>query len=209
MNATITSRRGRAPPGRKTPMPCAESRSRGVALGLRVPAPLTRSRSSVVVPGRRPWPRSNCRSHRRNVPRVQPIFPATEVIAAPCDPCAPSWSRTSRTARSWTSGEYLFDVLMTPSSQSLESPEIPGRFSIWFARRRKESQDMKIRTRDSAPSKIHGDRQDPQPSGPANSPTPRGPSSSSRSIPDNLTAENRLPTQGDGAARPELRRAAR
>src|SRR5690554_6497582 len=38
------------------------------------------------------------------------------------------WSRTRRTARGRTSGEYFFDVFMTPSSQSLESPAIPGRF---------------------------------------------------------------------------------
>src|SRR5262249_30515065 len=34
----------------------------------------------------------------------------------------------------------------------------------------------------------------------------RSPSSSSRSIPDNLTAENRLPTRAEGAARSELDR---
>ncbi|WP_229803803.1 hypothetical protein, partial [Litchfieldella qijiaojingensis] len=41
-----------------------------------------------------------------------------------------SWcSRTIRTARSLTSGEYFFDVVITPSSQEMESPGIPGRFS--------------------------------------------------------------------------------
>jgi hypothetical protein len=33
-----------------------------------------------------------------------------------------------RTARSRTSGEYLLALPMTPSSQGLESPGIPGRF---------------------------------------------------------------------------------
>ena len=37
---------------------------------------------------------------------------------------------------------------------------------------------------------------------------PRAPARQSRSIPDNLTAENRLPTQADGAARSEFERAA-
>ncbi|WP_229803902.1 hypothetical protein, partial [Litchfieldella qijiaojingensis] len=41
-----------------------------------------------------------------------------------------SWcSRTIRTARSLTSGEYFFDVVITPSSQEMESPGIPGRFT--------------------------------------------------------------------------------
>src|SRR5207253_9542218 len=35
-------------------------------------------------------------------------------------------SNTSRTARSLTSGENLFCLLMTPSSQEMESPGIPG-----------------------------------------------------------------------------------
>ena len=33
-----------------------------------------------------------------------------------------------RTARSRTSGENLFDLVMAPSSQTLEPPQIPGRF---------------------------------------------------------------------------------
>jgi len=28
------------------------------------------------------------------------------------------------------SGEYLFDLIITPSSQEMESPTIPGRFTI-------------------------------------------------------------------------------
>ena len=36
---------------------------------------------------------------------------------------------TMRTARSRTSGENLFDLFMAPSSQELEPPQNPGRFS--------------------------------------------------------------------------------
>ena len=36
---------------------------------------------------------------------------------------------TIRTARSLTSGEYLFLLLITPSSHKMESPAIPGRFN--------------------------------------------------------------------------------
>jgi hypothetical protein len=50
-----------------------------------------------------------------------------------------------------------------------------------------------------------GDCQNPYSSGPAD---PR-PGAGSRFIPDNLRAENRLPTQADGAARSEFERAAR
>ena len=39
------------------------------------------------------------------------------------------WSKTIRTARSFTSGEYLLRLVMTPSSQELESPGNPGRFT--------------------------------------------------------------------------------
>src|SRR5437016_14184446 len=50
-----------------------------------------------------------------------------------------------------------------------------------------------------------GDCQNPYSSGPAD---PR-PGAGSRFIPDNLRAENRLPTQADGAVRSEFERAAR
>ncbi|WP_218142397.1 hypothetical protein, partial [Nitrosomonas eutropha] len=39
-------------------------------------------------------------------------------------------SCTRRTARALTSGEYLFDLFMAPSSQILKPPQNPGRFSI-------------------------------------------------------------------------------
>ncbi len=55
---------------------------------------------------------------------------AMEVIAAHRDGCSPSWSSTGRTARSRTSGENLFVVLLIvdPSSQELGPPAIPGQF---------------------------------------------------------------------------------
>jgi hypothetical protein len=57
-------------------------------------------------------------------------FAAMDWIAADCEACSPWRSKTIRTARSRTSGEYRFHVFMTPSSQSLESPGIPGRFTV-------------------------------------------------------------------------------
>jgi integrase len=91
--------------------------------------PLSRSRSSVVKPARFPTSRSACRTHRRNDSVVKPSFPAIDWIAAHCESWSPACSKTIRTARSRVSGEYLFDVFMTPSSQSLESPGIAGRIS--------------------------------------------------------------------------------
>ena len=54
-----------------------------------------------------------------------------------------------------------------------------------------------------------GDCQNPRPSGPAHPRPAARPCAAIRSIPDNLRAENRLPTQADGAARSEFERAAR
>src|SRR5690606_34640761 len=42
----------------------------------------------------------------------------------------PWLSSTIRTARSRSSGEYLVDVFIAPSSQGLEPPENPGRFRL-------------------------------------------------------------------------------
>ncbi|MEK8048396.1 hypothetical protein, partial [Ideonella margarita] len=47
-------------------------------------------------------------------------------------------SCTKRTARSRTSGENLFDLFMAPSSQELEPPENPGRFTDEFSKQIKE-----------------------------------------------------------------------
>ena len=80
-------------------------------------------------PSRWPWSRSDCRTHLRNVSPVHPTLLAIETIAAHCVLCSPWCSNTIRTARSRNSGEYFDTVFMTPSSQELESPGIPGRFN--------------------------------------------------------------------------------
>ena len=54
-----------------------------------------------------------------------------------------------------------------------------------------------------------GNCQNPQPSGPADPRPAALPRAASRFIPNDLRAENRLPTQADGAARSECERAAR
>ncbi len=87
------------------------------------------ARSSLVVPARRPSSFSCWRTHLRSVSGVQPIFCAIDWIVAHCDGWSRSCSNTIRTARSRTSGEYLVLLFMTPSSQFLESPANPGRFS--------------------------------------------------------------------------------
>ena len=70
MNATITSRGGRAPPGQNTPTPCAGSHSRAAARCSPAPAPSPACCSSVVRPGRLPASRSAWRTHRRSVSGV-------------------------------------------------------------------------------------------------------------------------------------------
>ena len=69
---------------------------------------LSRSRSSLVRPGRCPGharpAAPSCAASRR----VQPIFAAIETIAAHCEACSPPCSNTIRTARSRTSGENRF-----------------------------------------------------------------------------------------------------
>ena len=82
------------------------------------------------MPGRNPWSRSCRRTHSRSVSASQPIFAAIDWIAAHCDPCSPRCSNTIRTARSLTSGEYrVCFLLMAPSSQRVEPPRKPGRFT--------------------------------------------------------------------------------
>src|SRR5256714_11501306 len=89
-----------------------------------------RSRSSVVAPDRRPWPCSARRTQWRSVSPEQPIFSAIEWIADHCEVCSAWWSKTIRTARARTSGEYGGTrFVMAPSSQELEPPENPVRFS--------------------------------------------------------------------------------
>src|SRR5438045_6355320 len=89
-----------------------------------------RSRS-VVAPDRRPWPCSARRTQWRSVSPEQPIFSAIEWIADHWELCSAWWSRTIRTARAGTSAEYGGTrFVMAPSSQELEPPENPVRFSI-------------------------------------------------------------------------------
>src|SRR5690606_37418864 len=72
------------------------------------------------------------RTQRRNVSAVQPILAAIEQIAAHSDSWSSWCSTTSRTARSRTSGEYFVDDFMAPSSQELEPPGKPGRFTATY-----------------------------------------------------------------------------
>src|SRR5690606_30668821 len=64
----------------------------------------------------------------RSVSPEQPIFSAIDWMAAHCEEYSLSCSNTIRTARSRTSGEYFFALVMTPISQRLEPPANPGRF---------------------------------------------------------------------------------
>jgi hypothetical protein len=84
----------------------------------------------VLSPFRRPSSMSAYLTQRRNGSVVQPIFSATEQVAAQRDECSCNACSNSRTARSLTSGEYRF-VFMTPVSQLLESPGNPGRFNAF------------------------------------------------------------------------------
>ena len=49
-----------------------------------------------------------------------------ETNVAQRDACSFSCSNAIRTARSLTSGEYRYTLLILQSSQEMESPEIPG-----------------------------------------------------------------------------------
>ena len=55
---------------------------------------LSRSRSVLVTPARRPWSRSACRTHLRSVSAVQPTFAAIEPIAAHCESYSASCGET-------------------------------------------------------------------------------------------------------------------
>ena len=74
--------------------------------------------------------------HLRSVSAEQPILPAIEQIADHCASCSPACSRTRRTARSRTSGHSLVDVFLAPSSQEMEPPRKPGRFTLLHSDRR-------------------------------------------------------------------------
>jgi hypothetical protein len=88
-----------------------------------------RSFSSLVTPGRVPPSTSARRTHRRSVSAVIPNLLAIEPIAAHSEGCSPRCSLTIRTARSRNSCGYLFGLVIAPSSQGVEPPGNPGRFS--------------------------------------------------------------------------------
>src|SRR5664279_2570409 len=90
---------------------------------------LTRCASFVVTPSRTPASTSWRLTHSSSVCGTQPIFGAIDSTAAHSAGYSPRCSRTMRTARSWTSGANLFDLFMAPSSQKLEPPQNPGRFT--------------------------------------------------------------------------------
>ena len=92
---------------------------------------LMRLASAVLTPGRPPASTSDCLTHSSSVCGTQPSFGAIDSLAAHSDGYSPRCSYTSRTARSRTSGENLFDFFMAPSSQELEPPQKPGRFTMW------------------------------------------------------------------------------
>src|SRR5258705_8270045 len=87
-----------------------------------------RLRSSVETPALRPESISARWIHLRSASVEQPIFEAIDRIVSQREPCSLSCSETIRTARSRTSCEYRVPFPMTPSSQRMEPPEIPGRF---------------------------------------------------------------------------------
>jgi hypothetical protein len=84
------------------------------------------------IPGRMHGERPGippCLTQSSSVCATQPIFGAMDSIAAHSDGYSPRFSCTIRTARSRTSGENLLDFFIYPSSQELEPPQNPGRFS--------------------------------------------------------------------------------
>lgn len=84
---------------------------------------------SAGTPGRRPLSTSAFLTQSFSVWGVQPIFAAIDMTACQRDGCWASVSRTSRTARSRTSGENSFVVLlmMLRPAQELEPPADPAR----------------------------------------------------------------------------------
>jgi len=84
------------------------------------------SRSKVVTPPNR-RPPSTCA--RRSVSLVIPTLPEIDPIAAHSEGYSPPCSSTSLTARSRSSCGYLVVLVISPSSQRMESPTLPGRFN--------------------------------------------------------------------------------
>jgi hypothetical protein len=84
---------------------------------------------SVVTPLRAPESTSACLTHSSKVCGAQPIFGAIDATAAHSEGYSPRCYWTIRTARSWNPDEELGVFFMAPSSQELEPPRNPGRFS--------------------------------------------------------------------------------
>jgi hypothetical protein len=78
----------------------------------------TRARSSLDGPDLRPRSRSSRLTQFRRVSLEQPIFSAIDTIAVYCESYSRSCSNTIRTARSRTSGEYFFALVMTQPLKS-------------------------------------------------------------------------------------------
>lgn len=91
---------------------------------------LMRSRSAVGMPSRTPVSISCFLTQSCNMTVEQPIIGAIDSTATHSDGRSLSASCTSRTARSLTSGEYLFVLLMVPFSQEMEPLQFPGRFTF-------------------------------------------------------------------------------
>jgi hypothetical protein len=86
----------------------------------------TRCASLVVTPSRTPASTSARLTHSFSVYGTQPILGAMDSMAAHSDGYYLRCSCTILTARTRTSGENLFDLLMAQSSQSGEPPRNPG-----------------------------------------------------------------------------------
>lgn len=71
-----------------------------------------------------------CPAHPPTRVPAQPIFPAIDLIAAHWKSWSPRCSRTIRTARSSTSGENFEGLLIAPTSQGMEPPTNPVRFTM-------------------------------------------------------------------------------
>src|SRR5215216_1533386 len=87
---------------------------------------LSRSRSSLVSPGRRPSSVSARRTHLRSVSAETPNLWAIEVIAAHCEGCSSWCSNTSLTARSRSSWGYLPGRVMASNLSRVGASRNPG-----------------------------------------------------------------------------------
>jgi hypothetical protein len=96
-----------------------------------------RSRSAVVTPDRRPLFTCARRTHRHRVTRVIPKLAEIDPSTAHSEGYSPPCSSTIRTARSRSSCGYLVGLVISPSSQRMESPTFPGRFTALPGRHRR------------------------------------------------------------------------